>query len=214
MNKYSISFEISGPAAMWSRPDTGTTPISYPAPPWSAAKGLFESMSRLKNTIIIPTAVEICAPIIYHDYTTNYIGPLRKRESLTKGNPFQYRATVLINVCYRLYARIEELEYIPKTLLEASKLSGFNRLHYSQERFHRRLLRGQYYDIPSLGWREFIPNYVGPFRNYTEVQTSINEIVPSFLYSVFDPKTNLLSPKFVQSETGRKIVKGRLEYAE
>jgi len=30
MSKYEIAMEISGPFAMWSRPDTGATPTSYP----------------------------------------------------------------------------------------------------------------------------------------------------------------------------------------
>jgi CRISPR-associated protein Cas5d len=214
MSRYEIALEISGPTAMWTRPDTGATPISYPVPPWSAAKGLFESVSRLKNTVVIPIAVEICAPIVFHDYTTNYGGPLRKDESIRKGNPFQHKATVLINVCYRLYAKIEDFKYVPKSLKEAEQLTGFNHLHYGQERFYRRLHRGQFHDTPCLGWREFVPDYIGPFRNNTKLQTSINENLPSFLYSVFDQDVGLRSPRYVQSESGRRIKKGRLEYAK
>ena len=44
---YVIRMEVSGKTAMWARPDTGATPVSYPVPPWSAAKGLFESIIRL-----------------------------------------------------------------------------------------------------------------------------------------------------------------------
>lgn len=212
--QYLISMEVSGKTAMWTRPDTGATPISYPLPSWSAAKGLFESVSRLKNTRIIPTAVELCAPIVYHEYTTNYGGPLRKDESIRKGNLFQHKATVLINVCYRLYARIEDFRYVPKSLKEAGQLAGFNSLHYGQDRFYRRLHRGQFHDTPCLGWREFVPDYIGPFRSNTEVQILINETLPSFLYSVFDQDAGGRSPRYVQSEHGRRIEKGMLEYAE
>jgi CRISPR-associated protein Cas5d len=214
---HKIEMEVSGKTAMWTRPDTGATPISYPVPPWSAAKGLFESISRLKNVIVIPTSVEICAPIVYHDYTTNYGGPLRKGELIAKGNLFQHKATVLINVCYRLYARIEDFGYVPKTLTEAAKLANVNSCHYAQERFQRRLLRGQYHDTPCLGWREFVPDYIGPVRedaDVRKVQTSINETLPSFLYCVYDPVTGVQSPRYVQTEAGRRIVEGRLEYAE
>jgi len=216
-SEFNISMEISGKTAMWTRPDTGATPISYPVPPWSAAKGLFESISRLKNVVIVPTAVEICAPIVYHDYTTNYGGPLRKGELIAKGNLFQHKATVLINVCYRLYARIEEFNYIPKTIAEAANLTTANSRHYALERFQRRLLRGQYHDTPCLGWREFVPDYIGPIREdtgETKVQPSINETLPSFLYCVFDPETGILNPRYVQNPSGRRIKDGRLEYAE
>ncbi|MDN3515394.1 MAG: CRISPR-associated protein Cas5 [Candidatus Brocadia sp.] len=217
MKSYPISLEISGPTAMWTRPDTGATPVSYPVPQWSAAKGIFESVVRLKNVIINPTAVEICLPIIYHDYTTNYGGPLRKDEQITKNDSFQHKATVLINVCYRLYARIEHFKYVPKSLAEAARLAEINSQHACQEIFDRRLGKGQFYDIPCLGRREFVPDYIGPIRSDTEdrkVQTSVNETLPSFLYRVFDPETGVRNPKYVQNPSGRTIIKGRLEYAE
>ena len=214
MKDYCISLEISGHTAMWARPDTGATPISYPAPPWSAAKGIFETIVRLKNTLINPIAVEICAPLVYHDYTTNYGGPLRKGEQITNNTSFQHKATVLINVCYRLYARIEAFKYIPVSLSEASRLADVNSLHACQDIFNRRLLRGQFFDIPCLGWREFVPNYIGPFREGTRKEESLNFEMSSFLHSIFNSETDLRTPKYVQSITGRKIINGRLEYAE
>ena len=43
MKSYEVAFEVSGPTAMWTRPDTGDAPVSYPAPSFAAVKGLFES---------------------------------------------------------------------------------------------------------------------------------------------------------------------------
>jgi CRISPR-associated protein Cas5d len=212
--QYEISMEVSGKTAMWTRPDTGATPVSYPVPPWSAAKGIFESVARLKNTIIIPTAVEICAPVVYHDYTINYNGPLRKLEQITRNVAFQHKTTVLINVCYRLYAKIEDFRYIPKSLTEASILAGINSRHYCRELFHRRLKNGRFHDTPCLGWREFVPDYIGSFRDDTQVEASHNEELPSFLYCVFDPETGANNPRYVQNPSGRRIVNGRLDYAE
>ena len=51
---YSVSLEIAGPAAMFARPDTGSTPISYPAPTYSAAKGIFEAVARKRGAFICP----------------------------------------------------------------------------------------------------------------------------------------------------------------
>ena len=42
MKTYEVSLEISGPTAMWTRPDTGDAPVSYPAPSFAAVKGIFE----------------------------------------------------------------------------------------------------------------------------------------------------------------------------
>ena len=41
---YSIEMEIAGDTAMWTRPDTGDSPVSYPAPTYSAVKAIFESV--------------------------------------------------------------------------------------------------------------------------------------------------------------------------
>ena len=45
-----VSFEITGPTAMWTRPDTGDAPVSYPAPTYAAVKALFESMMPTGTT--------------------------------------------------------------------------------------------------------------------------------------------------------------------
>jgi CRISPR-associated Cas5-like protein len=49
MKTYTISLEISGPTAMWTRPDTGDAPFSYLAPTYSAANGILESVCWLKS---------------------------------------------------------------------------------------------------------------------------------------------------------------------
>src|SRR5947207_1460083 len=58
MRAYTICLEISGPTAMWARPDSGDAPVSYPAPPRSAAQGLFESIVWLQTAEVEPTRVQ------------------------------------------------------------------------------------------------------------------------------------------------------------
>lgn len=214
MKPYPISLEISGPTAMWTRPDTGDAPVSYPVPTWSAAKGIFESIVRLETVEIVPTMVEICAPIVYHNYVTNYGGPLRNSDAMKKGNSYQLLATVLINVCYRLYAEIMPAEHnrplSEKALQQKNK--GFNDRHACQEIFNRRLKQGQCHDIPFLGWREFAPDYFGPFRESTRVEEH-KETLPSFLFDVFDSVGNI-KPTYVPDEENRTIINGRLKYVK
>ncbi len=211
MKSYSIALEISGPTAMWTRPDTGDAPVSYPMPTWSAAKGIFESIVRLETVEIVPSMVEICAPVIYHNYVTNYGGPLRKSKIMPHGS-YQLLATVLINVCYRLYAEIRPAEHnrllSDKALQQKNK--GFNDRHACQAMFNRRLKQGQCHDIPFLGWREFAPNYFGHFRDQTKVDEQINMKLPSFLFSVFD-LSGIKKPIFKQDV---EIRSGRLEYVK
>ena len=85
MKQYSVACELSGATAMWTRPDTGDAPVSYPAPSFGAVKGIFESIVWLKSAEVVPTCVEICAPLVFHTCSTNYGGPLRKSKS-TKRN--------------------------------------------------------------------------------------------------------------------------------
>jgi CRISPR-associated protein Cas5d len=142
VNLYSVELEVSGPLAMYARPDTGGSPTSYPAPPWSAAKGLLESIAFLSqgNAWFHPTRVEICRPagsaggvVSFQRYTTNYGGPLRKDLNVKKGTGMQVFATVIAGPCYRIYAEIRG----PRGDRER------NARHYLQDLFERRLKQGR-----------------------------------------------------------------------
>ncbi len=200
-SKYPVSMEIAGPAAMFTRPDTGGSFVSYPGPTYSAAKGMFESIARLKSAYIRPTRAEICRPIHYHRYAQNYLGPLRKGNQLQKDAAYQLFAVILSDVCYRIYGVVEERSPSPVPT---------NHLHALQEMFERRLRNGQCWSVPCLGWKEFTPSYVGPFRESTAVEESITLEVPSMLHSVFDGANGMKQPRFVQNA---RIEKGVLEYA-
>jgi CRISPR-associated protein Cas5d len=180
--------EIAGHTAIWTRPDTGDCPVSYPAPTYSAVKAIFESILWGPAVMIVPTKVELCAPVQYHSYCTNYGGPLRKPDSIKKGNNYQLLATVLIDVCYRLHAEAApnaNKDNLPESALRwdgATTSPG----HAYQDMFNRRLERGQCYSVPALGWREFTPSYFGKFRENTRVLTDLPRIIiPSMLRQVF-----------------------------
>lgn len=174
---------------MWTRPDTGDCPVSYPVPTYSAAKGIFESILWGPAVQILPRRVEICAPIQYHNYQTNYGGPLRKARVIAEGGGFQLLATVLIDVCYRLYADVVPARAMAKGGMPEKALCWDRRTtspgHAFCSIFSRRLKRGQCFTIPFLGWREFCPSYFGEFREGTQVQTGIAMTIPSMLREVF-----------------------------
>lgn len=214
MKEYTVNMEISGPTAMWTRPDTGDTPVSYPAPTFGAVKGMFECILWSQWAELIPTKAEICRPIQYHGYTTNYGGPLRKSKVMKKGAGFQLLATVLVNVCYRLYARVEsDQSGYAKHGRAGQQVTGTtNGAHAYIAVFQRRLKRGQLFSTPFLGWREFTPDYVGPFRGSTEVCDQIDLTIPSMLRTCFaDGKDT--EPHFVY-EQNVKIEGGILHYAQ
>ncbi len=179
--------ELAGNTALWSRPDSGDSPTSYIAPTFSAVKGIFESILWGPAIEIIPTKVEICAPIQWHSYVTNYGGPLRSGDQKTKGTNYQLYATVLTDVCYRLYA---EVTVGCNNAQLTGKASQWNQRttspgHAYAEQFNRRLERGQSYGSLCLGWKEFTPSYFGPFREGTKICTEISGTIPSMLREVF-----------------------------
>jgi len=138
---------------------------------------------------ITPTKVEICAPVQYHNYQTNYGDPLRKSGVIAGGGGFQLLATVLINVCYRLYAEVSPISLSIRDRVpdgarhwdEKTTSPG----HAYRDIFYRRLKRGQCFSIPFLGWKEFGPSYFGPLRETTEVQSDIKMVIPSMLREIF-----------------------------
>jgi CRISPR-associated protein Cas5d len=166
--EYNVSLEVAGPLAMFARPDTGGTPTSYPAPTWSAAKGIFESIAFLSDGAgwICPTMVEVCRAVgepggrvRFQRYTTNYGGPLRESALrstgiVSGGSGMQFFATVLNNVCYRLHG----------TVLGPHRSAHNNARHYLQDLFERRLRQGRCFRTPCLGWSEFTCAYWGPLR--------------------------------------------------
>lgn len=213
MKSYSVEFEIAGPTAMWTRPDTGDAPVSYVAPTFSAAKGIFESICWLKSAIVIPRKVEICSTPVWHTYTTNYGGPLRSSSSVKGGNSFQLLATVLVNVRYKFYGEAVSTEDCVGESKESRRYreSKINGAHAYQEMFKRRIARGQWHSIPCLGWKEFVPDYVGPCLQSSHVEESINTVIPSMLHETFSQtRYGSYGPSFRQNV---EIKMGVLNYA-
>jgi CRISPR-associated protein Cas5d len=205
MKPYAVQLEISGPTALWTRPDTGSSPVSYVAPTFSAVKGIFESILRWKSVNVVPTRCELCAPVQFHRYATNYGGPLRAGDLVAKGArgpSFQLFAVVLVNVCYRLYAEMREVSRAPE---------GTFSPHAYQDAFRRRLETGQWFYQPCLGWKEFVPDYVGPFRPETNLCETESHELPTMLHMVFDQAQNgRVKPTFSRNLS---VEKGVLLYA-
>jgi len=210
MEPYEVKFEIAGPAAMFTRPDTGSAPVSYPVPTFSAAKGIFEAVLRRAHMYVQPTKVEVCSPIRYERYVTNYGGPLRSQGQIKNNNNYQLIATILIDVCYRIYGEVK----MKQTSTRSREVPYLRRRRGQDWRprfktlFEERLQRGQTFYTPCLGWKEFVPSYLGPFREATRRQDTVDDIIiSSFLRSMWDHRQ--LRPEYVQDW---RIVKGVLSY--
>jgi CRISPR-associated protein Cas5d len=160
---------------------------------------MFECVVMSKEAYFEPQKVEICSPIVFHKYSTNYGGPLRKSGT---GN-FQLFATVLENVCYKIYGTV---------LSHGARRGGGGPQHELQEVFLRRLELGQFFTTAFLGWKEFTPSYFGPLRGNTTVDPYINLVIPSMLSTMYSrPAEGSLSPVFVQNA---EIREGVMFYAQ
>lgn len=200
---------------MWTRPDSGDSPCSYPAPTHSAVRGLFESVLWGPAVLVIPRKVELCSVPQYHSYVTNYGGPLRSATAIRNGNNYQLFATVLVDVCYRLYADVipnPEKGTMPQNALSWDRKTT-SPGHAYQAIFNRRLERGQSYATLSLGWSEFTPSYFGPIRKTTQVCEELADIhIPSMLRGVF--QNGYRSAFQAVYDTDLCIHKGVLAYPE
>ena len=209
---YDIAFEIAGPAAIFTRPDTGSTPISYPAPTYSAAKGMFDAVLRLRSVYVKPLWVEICKPVRYERYVTNYHGPLRKPGTDT----YQLIATILTDVCFRVYAQV-----IAKQNTRGKGRSGTrerrdaaNHVKAFVAEFQRRLSSSQNFYTPCLGWKEFVPSYFGPIREQDvegqpiQPDVTVDETIPSMLSSMWHH--GHLNPTYVQDW---RVARGVMSYS-
>lgn len=208
---YLLELEVAGPLAMFTRPDTGGTPTSYPAPTWSACKGVYEAIALFSDgsAWFCPTKVEICkrreqtgGTVRFQKYATNYGGPLRKDQVIRKRANMQLFATALSDVCYRIYAEVRGRR----------ATAGKNPRHHLQDLFLRRLARGQCHSTPALGWREFTCSYWGPFRSEYEVDEKLDLTIPSMLVTPWDRSNGgRYAHRFAQNV---HVHKGVLTFAE
>ncbi|MGN0843753.1 MAG: CRISPR-associated protein Cas5 [Kiritimatiellia bacterium] len=201
MKRYPIKMEIAGSTAMWTRPDTGDCPVSYPAPTYSAVRNIFQSILWGQAVEIIPTQVDICAPLQFHTYNTNYGGPLRKSGVVKSGGGYQLLATVLTNVRYRLFADVVE---VPPSESESVRTREWRKStkspgHAYQEIFDRRLVSGKCFHTPFLGWKEFVASYFGPLRVETR-PVDITTVLPSmFCKAIYGADGKVLRYEFDQN---------------
>jgi CRISPR-associated protein Cas5d len=162
---------------------------------------MFDCVAFWKSAYIQPMRVEICNPIQFLRYATNYGGPLRKE--IAGANSYQLFATILIDVCYKVHGVVAESSPSP---------GGNNHLHALQELFGRRLQQGRFYRTPCLGWSEFTPSYFGTLRQTTQARKDIDVSVPSMLRRVFDRDfAGRYDPSFDQDV---RIERGVLSFAQ
>jgi CRISPR-associated Cas5-like protein len=174
---YPFAVEVAAELGMFASPDTGSEPCSYLVPPQSAAKGIIESICRLKAAKIEPVAVGICFTPKWERYAFNSFSPIRKNDQINRDLACQIRATVLVHPRYVILGLITTIrEQVPV------ELSRINHAHSAQAQLARRLRQGRFFSAPVMGWKDF------PVHTCTVPKTPItqyNSILPTFATTSF-----------------------------
>lgn len=199
--KYEIRLEVEGDMAMWRDPTSNVIcPITYPVITPTAAVSLFESILFYKDKIkIVMQKINVCKPIQYYEYAFNYNGPLRKSKNIKNENAQQIKNTVLYDVCYQIFA---EVENINKTKI--------NYAHAYQEEFMRCLKNGKIRRPMYLGVKEFGVNYYGNLRERTRPCDDINIYVKNIAKTTFSEGGFTRNPERCDC----KVEKGILKYVD
>lgn len=197
-----FGFEIEGDFGLFTAPDSGGFKTSYPAPTYSAIKGIIESISFDPDVEVVPLKVYICRPPVFMKmgYNGTHIYN-RKESSIKEGNASQIEQVVLCRPLYQIEAH----------LLNRSR-SKINKAHAFQNRFQKRIRRGQSFAPVFLGVSQFAATYVGPFRPETKVCESYTTVLPRMLKHPFAENQNSkceLSPRWYSD---LKIENGVLAY--
>lgn len=207
--KYFISCEVDGEFAMYVREDSGSDITTFPYPPRSVSKGIIESILYMPSASVVPYKIEICKPIKYQPWAFNYRGPLQKQHIVRDGGTSQIKATILRDVCYKIYAYVVQSDN-PKISESAKRYKNVNHPHAYQEIFNRRLRKNQNDKTPCLGWSEFLVDYIGVLRESTHPDPNINMVIPYITDFCFDKLNNgNFKPSFSQNV---KIEKGVVRY--
>jgi CRISPR-associated protein Cas5d len=162
--------DVSGDYACFTRPEMKVERVSYDVITPSAARGIFEAIFWKPAIKWHVRKIEVLNPVKWISVRRNEVGAVmsERRKEIFIENERQQRAGLFLkDVRYRLHA---ELEYIPpkdrdKTITEvpAELVSGEEEAEYRKDEnpgkynaiFERRARKGQCFNQPYLGCREF-----------------------------------------------------------
>ena len=159
----SIQVEVSGPYALFSRPEMKTERVSYDCMTPSAARGILESIYWHPGLRWVIDRIHVCAPIHFTNIRRNevkdVISARKVKAVMEKGQGELYLATpesiqqraamVLTNVRYVIDAHF---------VMTDNAAPGDNPGKF-QDILKRRLERGRFYSMPYFGTREFSAHF-------------------------------------------------------
>jgi CRISPR-associated protein Cas5d len=162
--------EVSGPYACFTRPEMKVERVSYDVITPSAARAVFDAILWKPAIFWQVTRIEVLAPIRWISVRRNEVGAVastRKSHVFIEDNRQQRAGLFLRDVKYRLYSEFEFIfpekrgkvyNPVPDYLHDKGELE-IVRLDESPAKyaamFERRARKGQCFNQPYLGCREF-----------------------------------------------------------
>lgn len=181
MSDLTVTIEIWGDFALWTRPESKVERMTYPVPTPSGIRGVLASIySKPPEFYWQVKRIEVLKPIRYISFKRNEV---KKKASLSKKNPSsmivdyeeertQRQSVVLQDVRYRITAEI-----VPRKECIKPPAALFNQ-------FERRVKHGQTFVQPSMGTREFPAYFEWGSSGLPPIQESLD--LGLMLYDVFD----------------------------
>lgn len=157
---YGIRLRVSGPRACFTRPEMKVERVSYDVMTPSAARGILEAIHWKPAIRWVVDAIHVLQPIRFQSIRRNEVahkipyakarsamnrGDLEGLQLLADEDRQQRAATILTNVDYVIEAHFEL----------TAKAGAEDNEGKHLDVFHRRASRGQCFQQPSLGTREF-----------------------------------------------------------
>lgn len=154
--------EVCGPMACFTRPELKVERVSYDVITPSAARAIFEAIFWKPAIHWQVTKIEVLNPIKWTSVRRNEVGAVAAESPIyIEEKRQQKNALLLQDVRYRIAAN---LEFIPKrkrpmlNLFEVERRDDENPAKY-HAMFERRARKGQCFNQPYLGAREFAASF-------------------------------------------------------
>ena len=171
----SISVEVWGDYALFSRPEMKTERVSYDVMTPSAARGLLDSILFHPGMKWVVDRIHICAPIRFTNIRRNEVKDTisaRKMQTLMEKGGEAYLATPE-SIQQRAAMVLRDVHYVIDAHFDMTmRASPTDNPGKFQEMMRRRVEKGQFYHEPCFGVREFPAN----FRPCTELPPCPEEL--------------------------------------
>lgn len=154
----SISVEVWGEYALFSRPELKTERVSYDVMTPSAARGLLDAIMWHPGLKWVVDSIHVCAPIRFTNIRRNEVKDTisaRKAQSVMEKGGELYLATPE-SIQQRAAMVLRDVHYVVDAHFEMTqRASPTDNPGKFQEMMRRRVEKGQFYHQPCFGVREF-----------------------------------------------------------